>query len=198
MSTTSSVAKVGGGLALACGLGLVAWRLMAVSTGELPTDPGRAPVDPPVAEVATDPSLYVAPPSAPAAPKAPPDPAQYVPPVLNADDPPPPGAASATEAVEGAFQVKAAVEDADAAFDQVLKLLPPDAKGPGLQVMETSRTTLDKLSYNTATGQIPMDAALAAVKHQRKVVARRLAVMVEPEVADQVNRALGVGVDDAP
>jgi hypothetical protein len=198
VNTTSRLVNVGGGLALAAVLGLGAWRLMAVSTGDLPVAPERPPVPAPPVE-APPPLIDTTPRPAPTpVAAARPDPADYVPPVLNADDPPLEPGGATREHPGGATEVKSAVEFADADYDAALRLVPTDAKPLALQVMDSSRATLDKLNYSAATGQLPVSAALSAVEHQRKVVARRIATLVTPDEADRINRALRVGPADAP
>ncbi len=197
MDTSSSVVKFGGAFVLACVLGVGAWRLMAVSTGDLPVAPPRPVVE--VAPVETLPPIDATPRATPPAPATDrPDPADYVPPVLNADDPPLEAGGATRDHPGGASEVRSAVEFADADYDAALAVVPRDAKALAQQVMDTSRATLDKLNYSASTGQLPVSAALSAVEHQRKVVARRIATLVTPEEADRINRVLRVGPDDAP
>jgi hypothetical protein len=198
VDTSSSVVKFGGAFVLAAMLGTGAWRLMAVSTGDLPVAPERPVVE--VAPVEAPPPIDATPrPTPPPAPPADrPDPADYVPPVLNVDDPPLEAGGATREHPGGASEVRSAVEFADADYDAAIALVPKESKVLALQVMDSSRATLDKLNYSASTGQIPVSAALAAVEHQRKVVARRIATLVTPEESARINRALRVGPVDAP
>lgn len=195
MDVPSRIVKIGGGVAVSVALALVAWRLMSVSTGDLPVAPPppvMAVEDPPV-DLPEDAPIRVQP--RPSAPTGEPD---FVAPVLTEDDPPPPDGGRSQGHPGGAEEVRSAVEAADAAYDVVLDLLPLDAKASAQPVIDSSRATLAKLSTTSGNGQIPVEAALAAVEHQRKVVSRRLSTLVTPEQAASIDKALGVGEADAP
>lgn len=81
----------------------------------------------------------------------------------------------------------------DADYDTVMSMLPVDLRDQAEDVFQTSRDTLVKLRGAAARGEIPVGTALAAIDHQRKVVARRLGQLVPPDVAESIDQALGVG-----